>query len=242
MKPDDRWRDVVAARIPLEHLAALAPVRNRDGIRVDTLGDVAWVRWPAGTPEVVKCVLPVPGCVLFTQHRGVWFRFGSKLPSSDVPPEGDGLPVAAVLVPARFEVIAPPTEAVVPAVIGIIRGGEPKAASALVCTLAELLTWAEAATTHELAGVRAARCGDRVVLLSSRLPSIPGAVRFWGTDVLVPVGFRPEPELPPMVLRAACGIEPEELLLLDESGVEAIPRVAFEPLTRAGVRLGVAQP
>jgi hypothetical protein len=241
MTPADRWRDVVAARIPAEHLDSLAPVRDRSGVRVHATETTAWVRWPAGSADVVRCLLPVPGVTFFTHLRGVWRTLGSKLPTSEVPPEGDGLPVAAVLVPGRFEVAPPPSEAIRPAVLGIVRGGEPRPATSLVCSVEALVRWADVATTAELATVRAARCGSRAILLGPRLPSLAGAVRFWGTDVLVPVGFRPEPDLPPAVLREASGAELDELLVLDETGAEVIPKGAMETLTRAGVRLGAAQ-
>ncbi|VTT96817.1 Uncharacterized protein OS=Singulisphaera acidiphila (strain ATCC BAA-1392 / DSM 18658 / VKM B-2454 / MOB10) GN=Sinac_2119 PE=4 SV=1 [Gemmataceae bacterium] len=241
MTPADRWRDVVAARISAEHMDALAPVRDRSGVRVHPAAAAAWVRWPAGSADVVRCLLPVPGVTFFTHLRGVWSMLGSRLPTSDVPPEGDGLPVAAVLVPGRFEAASPRREEIRPAVLGIVRGGEPRPASALVCSVEVLVRWADVATTAELAAVRAARCGGRAILLGPRLPSLAGAVRLWGTDVLVPVGFRPEPELPPATLREACGAEADELLVLDEARAEVVPKGAFEPLTRAGVRLGAAQ-
>ena len=74
------------------------------------------------------------------------------------------------------------------------------------------------------------------MLLGGRLPAVPGE-RFWGDRVLVPAGFRPEPDLPPYVLRSACDVAENELLLLDLAGAAAIRDDAFEPLTRAGVRL-----
>ncbi len=238
MTESDRWREVTAARIPAEGITALAPVRNCDGVRILPDGETVWVDWPAGRADVVRCLLPVPGVVLFVRRRGVWFRFGSRLPTADAPPDGDGLPLAAMLVPARFEPISPPTTALVPRVLSIVRGGEPKPASALLCTVHDLLRWADVATTVELAAVRAARSGDRAILLGARLPSIFGAVRYWGKDVLVPIGFRPDPEMSPSALRAACRVDDDELLLLDESGAEVIPRGVFEQLTRAGIRLG----
>jgi hypothetical protein len=143
-----------------------------------------------------------------------------------------------VLVPGRFEAVQPAATLPGPVTLAVVRGGESQPASALVCGVLDLLQWADSATTAELAAVRGARSGDRAVLLGQRLPAIPAATRFWGQSVLVPVGFRPEHELAPVVLRAACGASDGELLLLDESGVELIPRAAFEPLTRAGVRLG----
>jgi len=241
MMQADRWREVSAARIPSECIAALAPVRSVDGVRVHIAGELAWVSWPVGRADVVKCLLPVPGVVFLARRRGVWFRFGTRLPCDDIPPEGDGQPLSAVLVPARFQPVAPPTTQLPPAVLRVVRGGEPRPATALVCVIGELLKWADVATSAELAAVKAVRCGDRAILLGSRLPSISGAVRFWGKDVLVPIGFRPDPELSPSGLRAACGVADGELLLLDETGAEVIPCRAFEHLTRASVRLGAVQ-
>ena len=80
------------------------------------------------------------------------------------------------------------------------------------------------------------------MLIGDRLPAVPGAVRFWGTDLLVPVGHRPDPDLPPAILRDAVGAGSDELVLLDEDGADVIPRAAFAPLTRAGLRLALRDP
>lgn len=238
----DPWHEVSAARLPATALGALAPVRNREGVRVVPRDGTVWALWPAGRPEVVRCLLPVPGVVFFARRAGNWFRFGSLVPTADGPPDDDGHPVAAVLAPARFEPHAPEPPAWVPVPLTVRRGGAPQPATALACTVAALAAWADEATTAELAAVRAARSGPRAMVLGPRLPSIAGAVRFWGRDVLVPIGFAPDPELPDEALREAAGAGPEELLVLDETGAEVVPRAAFEPLTRAGVRLGAREP
>jgi hypothetical protein len=106
--------------------------------------------------------------------------------------------------------------------------------------LDQLVAWADTATTLAISGVRAARCGRRVLLLG-KIPPIPGPTRFWGADFLLPVGFRTEPKLPPSVLRAAVGATADDLVLFDESGVDLVPRSAFPPLTRAGVRLAARE-
>ena len=234
----DPWRDVSAARLPAEHLAALAPVRNREGVRVVPAGIRGWVHWPAGQSDVVRCLLPVPGVEFFTRRAGLWFLFGCLVPTDDGPPDREGMPLASVLVPARFKPLLPEPAAWPPVALSVTRGGTAKPATALVCVLGELVTWADSATTAELAAVRGTRFGDHAILLGAKLPAIPLAVRFWGETVLVPIGFRPEPNLPNAALREAVGVAAGELLMLDESGAEVIPRAAFEPLTRAGVRLG----
>lgn len=237
MTAPNPWNYVTAARLPATGLGVLAALRNRADIRVQLHDDTAWVRWPAGKPEVARCLLPAHDVEFFAERGGAWFRFGSRLPTSDSPPAGDGVPLAAALLPAGFEAHPPKSPAGSPVVLRLVRGGEPKATTALMCPLAALAAWADRATTAELATVRAARSDDRAVLLGAKLPALAGATRFWGTDLLVPVGFRPDPDLPPAALRDAIGVTTAELVLLTDDGADVIPRAAFEPITRAGVRL-----
>jgi hypothetical protein len=103
-----------------------------------------------------------------------------------------------------------------------------------------LAAWADTATTFAISAVRAARCGRRILLLGT-IPPIPGSMRLWGTDLLLPVGFRTEPDLPPSMIRTAVGATADDLVLFGDSGVDFVPRSAFEPLTRAGVRLAVRE-
>jgi hypothetical protein len=237
--PADPWKDVTAARIPAAGAAALGPVRHCGDVRVSRHGDRLWVRWPAGRADVVRCLLPVSGVVFLTPRGGAWFPFGSRLPTGDRPPDGNGESVASVLSPARFTAATAEDEMAPPVTLRAVRGGVPRAATALRCRLADLADWADAATTAELSAATAARANGRVVLRGGKLPTIAGATRFWGADVLVPVGFRAEPELRADVLRAAARAAGDELVLLDESGAEVIPRSAFAPVTRAGLRLAL---
>lgn len=235
----DPWKDVTAARLPAAGAAALGPVRHRPEVRVLPVGDQLWVRWPAGRADVVRCLLPVAGVVFFVARAGAWFPFGSRLPTGDTPPDGNGLPVAAVLAPARFAPLGPDEVALAPVTLRVVRGGESRPVAALACALADLVGWADTATTADLAAASAARADARVLLRGAKLPHVPNATRFWGNDVLVPVGFRPAPDLRPAVLRAAVGAADDELVLLDAAGAELIPRSAFAPVTRAGLRLAL---
>jgi hypothetical protein len=234
----DPWREVAAAQMPLAGLAALAPLRHRQDVRVLITGDFAWVRWPAGKPEVARQLLPVPGLRLFSYRDGAWHPFGALVPTSEAPPDGEGVSVAAVLVPGRFAPVQVGEVDWPPVALTVARCADPRPTAALVCAVGELARWADSATTAELAAVRAARSGERVILLGERLPSLPRAVRFWGKGVMAPLGFRPDPALPEAALREAAGASREELLFLDETGAEVVPLAAFEPLTRAGLRLG----
>lgn len=251
----DSWADVTAARIPADGLGALAPVRGRDGVRVAVAGDTAWVTWPAGADDVAACLRAVRGCEFFAHRGGTWFRFGARVPTSDGPPTDPGRPLAAVLVPAKFAVVPPPDRVTgrppAPASGGrptdcrvsvrLVRGGTPVPATGVVCRVADLLAWAESATSQELATVRGAVAGRRAIIRGKPVPSIPGP-RFWGDTVLVPLGFRPDPAVPADTLRAAAGAAAGELLVIgsDESGeiaCEVVPLAAFGPVTAAGVLL-----
>jgi hypothetical protein len=88
-----------------------------------------------------------------------------------------------------------------------------------------------------LAGLRAALGEGEVLVLGERLPPLLGGQRYWGRDVLVPLGQRPEPALAEGVLRAALQLGPDEVALLSPEGIEVVPRTALGPVTRAGVRL-----
>jgi hypothetical protein len=237
----DPWREVSAARLPWPALAALARVCDRTNVRVHRAGDAAWVCWPAGSADVVRCLLPAEGVEFYVRRGERWFRFGRRTPTSDVPPDDEGRPVSAVLLPARFDVLASSPPAASRVALRIAHGGPPQPVAALACPLAELRQWADTATTLELAAVRAALAGDRAVLLGSKLPAVASATRFWGRDVFVPAGFRPDPDLPPAVLRAAVGAAADDLVFLDADGADLIPKSAFAPLTRAGLRLALRE-
>lgn len=233
----DPWADVTAARLPASALMHLAAVRDRAGVRVHVLGDLAWVTWTSSHAEVIACLLPASGVEFFVRRGNEWFRFNSRVPTSDRPPDAAGRPLDAVLVPERLEPRATDTTPLRKLAVRIVRGGGLHPATALRCTLAELLHWVETATTLHLTTLVAARNGDRVLLCGEKLPIIPGATRYWGSAVLIPLGFRAEPELSADILRAVVGAQAGDVVVFDETGVAVIPDLAFAPLTRVGVRL-----
>jgi hypothetical protein len=204
--------------------------------------DVSWVYWPAGRADVLRCLVPISGIVFYSKWSdGRWARFGSRLPTTDAPPDGPGEPLHPILFPARIEPVPPDTDLFPPLPLRLVRGGEPKPATMLSTSMNRLAAWADGATTLELAAVRAARCGNRVLLFGLKLPSLAESTRFWGTDLLLPVGFRTDPDLPAPIVQAAVGVSPDELMAFDETGIDLVPRSAFEPLTRAGIRLAVRE-
>ena len=236
----DPWAAVTAARLPASRLDALGPVRNRSDVLIVPAGDAVWVRWTGSHADVVRCLLPVPDVELFTTRDGQWFRFGRRVPVADRPPGGEGRSIAGLLVPGPIVPVPASTAPVEPVALTLARSADPKPVTALTCELAALRGWADAATTAEIRAVRGAVSGSRAILRGSKLPSIPGATRYWGESVLVPIGFRADPDLPAELIRAAVRAGDDELVLLGETGAELVSVAVFEPLTRAGLRLALS--
>ncbi len=235
----DPWLAVVAARVPEHRLDALAPVRDRPDVLIVREGAIAWVRWAASHADVIRCLLPVPDVELFTTRDGHWFRFGRRVPASDRPPQGDARPLAGLVVPDRIEPISPPTSRTDPMRLSIARSSVHQAVTALACEIADLRNWSDSATTAELRSVRGAITGIRVLLRGKSLPFVPSATRYWGDTLLVPIGFRPDPDLPAQLIHAAVQAAEHELVVFGPNGADIVPTSAFEPLTRAGLRLAM---
>jgi hypothetical protein len=216
-------------------LESLAALRAKGGVRVIP-GDAAWVTWEHDRPDVISAVLAVPGAELFEPREGRWFRPDDHLPAFDVPPTGELVALERVVVPAALTPTEPDGREHRRVPLTLVRSEVVKPTSAIRCRVDFLREWADSATTAEITGVKASRCGDVAWLLGKNFLAIAGAERFWGDRVLIPLGFRTEPDWPESALREATGVGPGEILVLTESGSEALPADAFRPLTRAAIR------
>jgi hypothetical protein len=241
---------VCCARLAVSALGVLAELRRTPGIRVTPAGDdgFVWVHWEGGNTAVLRRLLPVPGVDLYTRRDGLWYRPSAHLPSFAVPEEVEAasIPLVRAVTPRPVQPLAPSSDPPQPARLGLAREATPREATALRCALTDLACWAEHAVTAQLTALEGAWTeeaeeGEGVLLvLGQRLPPIAGD-RFWGDRLLVPLGWRPEPDLCETALRRALEVAEAELVVLEADGFEVIPRSVFEPLTRARVRLARAQ-
>lgn len=219
-------------------LPRLAGLRTEASLRVLLNGERVWVAWQGDGADVLKHVLPLPGAEVYEHRGGLWFRRGNRLPSFDLPIDRqEGLPLSAALVPLPVSPVEPNAEAVQPVSLRLVRDETPRATTALRCALDGLAAWAERATSSQLGAFRAAYADDEVLLTGRRLPPVSDGRRYWGEDVWIPLGFRPEPALRESALRNSLGIASGEVLILRDDGFEVVSYDAFRPLTRAGVRL-----
>ena len=193
----------------------------------------------------MRRILPLDEAVLYTERDGRWYRLGEHLPAFDVPrgDESEWRLLEQAIFPEPIRAVMS-REAVQPPIpIRVVRdpGCAPRPASGLRCSPLSLAAWAEHSTSARLAALKGAWLQPEALVLvtgsSESLPLVPDGVRFWGTELLVPLGFRAEPDLPASAIRRAAGARPDELAVLDEDGIELIPHAIFKPLSRAAIRM-----
>jgi hypothetical protein len=229
--------DVCCASLPVNALPALAAVRVVPGVTVYQQGDRAWVRWENQEEDVLRRLLPIPGVILYCWREGVWYRLGESLPAFEVPVDAPFQPLYQLLFPAPVQPLpAPKEESWRPINLRLQPEHQPRPATALVASATAILAWAEQVPSFRLDQFRAAWNGAEVLVIGPRLPAVASGRRVWGKTLLLPLGFRLEPDVPESTIRAAFGLTRGELLLIDADGEQIIPRDVFEPLHRSGLR------
>jgi hypothetical protein len=249
------WKEVRCASLRLDDLRVLADLRGRAELRVMVEGDRAWVCWQADSemaPEMlVGRILALEGVELFTERGGRWYRLGEHLPAFGVPfrDRDNGILLDRLVIPGKLSGHRPGrrVSAALRVVLVADEREEVRPATALKCSLEALSVWAEQATSAQLSPLQGAwrRAFDGeggvadvfVVGRTGKLPLLPESVRYWGTDLLMPLGLRADPDLPEAAIRRVVGAGQEDLVLLDGEGFELIARRVFQPLCRAGIRL-----
>lgn len=234
---------VCCARLPAAALPALATLRCRPDIKAVLAGEHIWLHWHTAE-DVLRLLLPIPGVELFYMSDGLWYRAGQRLPV-EPPPAEPAQRLDQLLVPDRIPVEEAPPPSHEPVRLALARDGRPRQATALVASIEALRRWAETATSRALAGLKAARYGERVLVLGAKLPLLEDGERLWGQRILVPLGFRMEPALPESVLAEVIGLHGDEIALLgsrpDSVRIDIIADDAFVTLSRAAIRLATAE-
>jgi hypothetical protein len=212
-------------------------VRCAPDVRVATSDGRAWLRWQAGDDPILRQVLPIAGVRLYCRRDGSWFRPGRHLPTHEVPEDLAYRPLHEVLTPAPVAGLPPPNLALRPVTLGLVRDGWPRQTTAVVCDLSALIRWADTVPAPRLAALRAVSFEGRVLVVGKRLPLVPAGERYWGERVLVPLGFRLDPELAETLVCSALALAEDDWLLLGSRRAEVIDGTLLRPLARAGLRL-----
>ena len=233
--------DVTCAALPPDALPLLAPLRCEPGLQVAHAAGRLWLRFAPGSERVLHGILPLHGVELFAVRDGTWRRFGQSLPAFDFPHDPRFEPLEHVLFPAPVLPVPVGPAPVAPVHLSLKPDDRPRPTTAMLCPLAPLLTWADTVATVRLERLHGVIHAGQMLVVGAGLPVLDGGERCWGRLVLVPLGFRPDPDLPETALRAAAGVEAEELLLLRHDRAEAVPRAAFSSLSRAALRLAAEE-
>ena len=117
------------------------------------------------------------------------------------------------------------------------RGGEPKAANALLVQFDVLRRFALNKSVLRLKPLRYALSDDRAFVTGAPLPPLPGARYHLADAVAMPLGYEFAGFTPP-ILKAVFGLRNQEMALILTDGCwERMPVEAFVPLSRGSVRL-----
>jgi hypothetical protein len=236
-----RFVDVQRAAIPTAAMPRLGVLRDRRGLEVGLAGRHLWLRWPDGDESIAQTLFAIAGSRLFEMRDGHWHEPGRSLPAFDMPETLSYRPIAAVILPAAFEAKPAIEFAPVAAPLRLVADSAYRPTLAMACALTAFSAWAQGMPPCRLKQLRAARDGDRLLVLGKSLPWIEGGERFWGRSVLVPVGRRPTPNFSEAALRTLVGVAESDLLVIRQSGCELIAQDSFETLTHGALRLAARE-
>ncbi|MCF6227877.1 MAG: hypothetical protein L3J82_04300 [Planctomycetes bacterium] len=237
--PEPALNNVSRASLPVSQLPALAELRLLPGLEIVIETDTAWLHWQGLTGQVLEHILPIQGVQLYSKIDGQWFPLNSRLPVS-APATQPALALSELLQPTLDSATLAQVDSPNRVEITLVVSAEPQKVTATLCRLPALKSFAETAPLAHLKQLQVAQAQGIVLLIGQRVPLLEGAERFWGEQVLCPVGFKPTFNLPDEILLNAAGVSSSELLIVRHKRTEIIPRSAFATLTRASARLSSA--
>src|SRR5436305_1449646 len=163
--------EACCASFPAAAFPTVAALRVRADVVGLTQDERGWVWWQPGDAEALNAVLAVPGVAVYVYRDGQWFRPGLRLPDFSVPDRHAARPLYHLLTPERITPTVAEPCAGKRSTLRLVRDDRARGATTMCCRLGDLGRWAESATTAQLSALRAARCGEDVVLLGRRLPA-----------------------------------------------------------------------
>ncbi|MBX0290705.1 hypothetical protein K3G63_09665 [Hymenobacter sp. HSC-4F20] len=222
---------------------ALAAVRSQPGLRVarEAAGAESrlWVRGLPPTGQLALAVRQLPTISTFgLDAEGRLFPVASLTPTTQLPSELEWQPIQEFL---RLELptAALPGQLPAPHPLRLVPASRAMEGAALLTTLAAWQTYASSAPEIRLQRLRFAVAGpERVLVLGTPLPSVPGQEHWLHHNVLLPAGL--EFESPLLALLVAQKYNPHGnalLLFAADGSLERIPHAYLVPATRSAARL-----
>jgi hypothetical protein len=216
----------------------LGGLRAVPGLQAAEAAGELWLRGLPATGELPLAVRALPATAAYTlDGQGRLFPLGSRTPTAQLPALA-WLPIQ-VFVPLELPTAALPAQGAPRYRVRLVPSGRAEAGAALLTTLAFWREYAETAPAIRLEGLRFAVAADqRVLLLGTPLPPIPGQEHWLRESLLLPAGFDFEaPLLAPLLARQLNANVDALLLFAADGSWERILKVDLLPVTRSAVRL-----
>jgi hypothetical protein len=227
------------ASIPVSALATIADLRCARELRVLVTGERAWLRWNATEEAIVLRLMALSEARIYAKRDGLWYEHGHRLPDFDAPLDSNAfVSMHRAVVPVPIHPQPPAQTPLAPTSLRLVPSEEPHETSAVRCGIRALVRWSASVSSPRLERLSAVFAERTVLVLGRDVPDIPNSRRYWGSRVLIPLGFRAEPALAGPAILGALGVSGEDLLLLERKGYDVVPATAMvSRLTRAHLQL-----
>jgi len=218
--------------------AALASVRCLPGLQAAEDEGFIWVRGINALDNIDLRIRQLPGLHTYTLDAD-----NNLFPPGGLTPVAKLKPLKWVAVAEYITVTLPvsalPGKVNLQHVIKLIPSGRSQEGNVLLTSLATWKTYAETAPQIRLQQTRfAVSENNKVLIMGTPLPALPGREYVLQDTLLLPCGFEFDPPAISELVIARLDPSKESLLLFDTDGTwEKVPKSAFMPSTRSAIRL-----
>jgi hypothetical protein len=218
--------------------SALGSVRCLPGLQAAEDDGFIWVRGINALDNIDLRIRQLPGLHTYTLDAdGNLFPPGGLTPVAKLKPL-KWVPVAEYIT-VTLPVSALPGKVSLQHVIKLIPSGRSQEGNVLLTSLATFKTYAETAPLVRLQQTRfAVSEKNKVLIMGTPLPALPGREYVLQDTLLLPCGFEFDPPAISELVIARLDPSKGSLLLFDTDGTwEKVPQIAFMPSTRSAIRL-----
>jgi hypothetical protein len=231
-----------AARIATGDARAVAVLRLLRGVEaaeVDGEAAALWIRGPDLSDDIDAALRRVPGLERFhLLPADLLATPDGRVPEARLPA------LAWRPIAQHFDIALPPPATAgdrpTSVVIRVVASSAERRASGVLTDVGAWETWCAGASEIRLQRLRfAARADGCLLVRGDPTPPIRGAIPLWeDTDILVPCGHVPAPDIGGEALRVVFGLADGDVALLGVDGAfEVIPGAAFAAASRSAARL-----
>ena len=218
--------------------AALGSVRCLPGLQAAEDEGFIWVRGINALGNIDLRIRQLPGLHTYTLDAdNNLFPPGGLTPVAKLKPL-KWVPVAEYIT-VKLPVSALPGKVSLQHIIKLIPSGRSQEGNVLLTDLATWKTYAETAPLVRLQQTRfAVSENNKVLIMGTPLPALPGREYVLQDTLLLPCGFEFDPPAISELVIARLDPSKESLLLFDTDGAwEKVPKNAFMPSIRSAIRL-----